>query len=403
MIMEAGVPLSMLPGGALLLVVKGQARFQRKQLQMPKWNQNPGLQCTFSSDQDVKPLNQDCGTATSLDEYRDNVESIFRESENDSSISFYKGTDQDRDGAAVSNEFMSKLEPTQAHQDSSRLVVSQNTTQIAKKTPCKHCGNKNHTANNCSHKVATCDTCGKVGHVDTVCRQRKPLIHRQLQSELEPCEHCGRNHHASGCWHKAAICRSCGKSGHTATVCWCPRWPPTSEQVKQREPDQVSPKTSTESADASSQNNHSRQSISTCKHCGLTNHMHTAKNCKLKAATCDICGKLGHVDTVCRQRKPPIHRQLQSEVEPCEHCRQNHHASTRQQSVAVVVRAGILPQCAGVPGGCSLQSRSNRGNLIKCHRKLLLKVLMPPVRIIRSLTPDRVFPLASTVAERITL
>ena len=70
---------------------------------MPKWNQNLGLQHTFSSDQDVKPFNQDCGTATSLDEYRDNVESISRESETDSSISFYKGTDQDRDGAAISN------------------------------------------------------------------------------------------------------------------------------------------------------------------------------------------------------------------------------------------------------------------------------------------------------------
>ena len=236
---------------------------------------------------------------------------------------------------------MSKLEPTQAHQDSSRLVVSQNATQIAMKKTCKHCGNKNHTANDCSLKVATCDTCGKVGHVDTVCRQRKPPIHRQLQSELEPCEHCGQNHHASGCRHKAAICRSCGKSGHTATVCWCPWWLLTSEQVKQREPDQVSPKTSTESADASSQNNQkpdSRLSISTCKHCGRTDH--TAKNCKLKAATCDICGLVGHVDTVCRQRKPPIHRQPQTKYKPCQHCGQTNHCASDCLHIATCKHCG---------------------------------------------------------------
>lgn len=40
----------------------------------------------------------------------------------------------------------------------------------------------------------------------------------------------------------------------------------------------------------------------TCKHCGQTNH--PANDCQWKTAICKICGKIGHIDTVCWHRKP---------------------------------------------------------------------------------------------------
>ena len=40
--------------------------------------------------------------------------------------------------------------------------------------PCKHCGKKDHTPNNCKFRTASCYRCGKRGHISSVCRDRKP-------------------------------------------------------------------------------------------------------------------------------------------------------------------------------------------------------------------------------------
>lgn len=79
---------------------------------------------------------------------------------------------------------------------------------------------------------------------------------------------------------------------------------------------------------------------------------------------------------------------------------------TRNQSASVLAQVDIRPLCVRLPGGYLFQSMSIRREVDKCQQSphlVLHKVAKEELKQIKSLTPDKVLPLASTADEQITL
>lgn len=65
-------------------------------------------------------------------------------------------------------ELAVKHEKSKETSDSVQFVAKKKNASDEK---CKHCGRRNHTAENCKFRKSTCHKCGATGHISTVCKR----------------------------------------------------------------------------------------------------------------------------------------------------------------------------------------------------------------------------------------
>ena len=136
----------------------------------------------------LRTLAVDCGFGTELDVvlrdvfaiglYSRNVQDrIFEEDASKSSVTFTTVL-----STAMSKEAVSKLHTSEPQIKAEPMCYTKKHSQIRSNSnfktlennPCKVCGRKNHKSENCAYREYSCNSCKQLGHLASVCTQKKP-------------------------------------------------------------------------------------------------------------------------------------------------------------------------------------------------------------------------------------